>query len=232
MQAAYVLHRYPYQDQHFLLKVLTIDQGVFPCIAKYAKRAQSAWYGLLQPFQPIAIECRGRGEVLSVKQAEPRGPAIQLGTEALWSGFYLNELLLSFLSPHDAHPELFTAYTEALLALQTATHLEHSLRCFELALFQAVGVLPDLSVDHKGEPLHVEAFYQLQPHHLPVRVTGEVSLPTFFQGEDLLAISRQDFTTPAYLKAAKRFSRVQLDFYLPKAGLKTRDVFAQVFQGL
>ncbi len=221
--SAFVLHRYPYQDSGFLLKIFSEEAGLLTLVAPYAKRPKSAWYGILQPFQPLLIDIKGEGEVQTLKQAEPTGPALTLNAEALWSGFYVNELLLAFLMPHDAHADLFAAYTKVLAALET-THFEGALRLFELALFREMGLLVDLS-----EPLIADAYYQLQPHHEPEKVASDfgLTLPTCFRGADLMAIHAGQFDQDAILRVAKRFSRVHLDFYLPKA-LKTREIFQRL----
>ena len=99
---------------------------------------------------------------------------------------------------------------------------EKSLRLFELSLFREMGLLVDLS-----ENIIPDAYYQLQPHHLPEQVSSEfaLKLPTCFRGADLLAISAEQFDHEQILKVAKRFTRIQLDFYLPRAKLKTREIF-------
>ena len=227
-QHAFVLHRYPYQDSGFLLKIFSQETGMLTLVAAHAKRPKSTWYSILQPFQPLLIEFKGEGEVQSLKQAEASAPAFILGSEALWSGFYLNELLLSFLMPHDPHPELFHAYQIVLQALQSPDS-ERGLRIFELCLFREMGLLVDLSQD-----IIPDAYYQLQPHDLPAEVSSDFAhkLPTCFQGKDLLDIHEAKFDTDAILKVAKRFSRIQLDFYLPKAKLKTREIFQNILSAL
>jgi DNA repair protein RecO (recombination protein O) len=66
---------------------------------------------------------------------------------ALFSGFYLNELLMKLLARSDAHPALFDAYAETLPLMASADDgiVQAALRAFELALLRQVGVLPDLS---------------------------------------------------------------------------------------
>ncbi len=220
-QNAFVLHRYPYQDSGFLLKIFSREAGLVTLVAAHAKRPKSAWYGILQSFQPLFIQLKGEGEIQTLKAAEPSADAYLLRAEALWSGFYLNELLLAFLMPHDPHPELFDAYQMVLQSLQMGPS-EKALRMFELSLFREMGLLVDLS-----EGISADAFYQLQPHHAPIQVDSDfaLKLPTCFKGADLLAIQCAQFEHEAILKVAKRFSRIQLDFYLPKAKLKTPDIF-------
>lgn len=219
--SAFVLHRYPYQDSGFLLKIFSQEAGLLTLVAAHAKRPKSAWYGILQPFQPLTIEVKGDGEVQTLKQAEPNAPAYLLAGEVLWSGFYLNELLLAFLMPHDPYSNLFHVYQTTLQALQAGPS-EKSLRLFELFLFREMGLLIDLS-----EEIEPDVYYQLQAHRLPKPVSSDFArkLPSCFQGADLLAIHEAKLENEHILKVAKRFSRLHLDFYLPKARLKTREIF-------
>jgi DNA repair protein RecO (recombination protein O) len=67
---------------------------------------------------------------------------------ALFSGFYLNELLMKLIARHDPHERLFDAYAQTLPALAADDDLavQAALRAFELTLLREAGVLPDLSV--------------------------------------------------------------------------------------
>ena len=69
-------------------------------------------------------------------------PISVLRGEALWSGFYLNELLLKLLARQDPHPRLFDGYAatpplldaEPLLAIDVANRRGRALREVEEAL--------------------------------------------------------------------------------------------------
>ncbi|MDF2530324.1 MAG: recO, partial [Gammaproteobacteria bacterium] len=97
LEPAFILHRYPYQDHSILLKLFMPHAGLVTAIAKGAKQPKSPLYGILQPFAPLLIKCRGRGEVLSLVQAEPAGKVFTFQQASLLSAFYLNELLMTFL---------------------------------------------------------------------------------------------------------------------------------------
>ncbi len=128
---AYILHRYPYRETSFLLKVFTAEAGLVTLVARHAKRPKSDWYGLLQPFQRLSIAFQGKGTVLTLTQAERAGDWSSLQHHNLWAGFYLNELLLKFLAPHDGHQALFTFYEDAIIGLNAVTNnLEKVLRTF------------------------------------------------------------------------------------------------------
>jgi len=67
---------------------------------------------------------------------------------ALFSGFYLNELLMKLLARHDPHPSAFDVYagTLPLLAHGDDAVSQAALRAFEIGLLKEIGVLPDLSL--------------------------------------------------------------------------------------
>ena len=64
--------------------------------------------------------------------------------DALLSGYYLNELLLTLLARDDPHPALFDIYAQvtAVLASGHAELLQAALRAFELLLLREIGLLP------------------------------------------------------------------------------------------
>ena len=72
----YVLHSYPYRETSLLLQLWTEKHGRFAAVAKGARRPKSASRGVLVPFQPLSITWFGRGEVKTLKSAEPAGAAL------------------------------------------------------------------------------------------------------------------------------------------------------------
>lgn len=229
-QSAYILHRYPYRETSFLLKVFTENEGLITLVAKNAKRPKSDWYALLQPFQKLAITYQGKGTVLTLRQAERAGPLIALAKRELWAGFYLNELLLKFLAPHDVHQVLFENYESAINTLNE-TNLEKTLRLFEMDLFDEMGLLPDFTMDEAGKALQADAWYQLEQHHLPRKIDMPMAaFPYHFQGAELIALRDRVFELPPQLKAGKRFIRLWLEYYGMGRDLHTREIFAEVFR--
>lgn len=160
---AYVLHRYDWSESSLILDVLTREQGRLVVAAKGAKRPYSQLRSVLLPFQRVQLslgrapktdaagEHRGdpaTREVQTLRSAEWAGGAAMLTGAALFSGFYLNELLMKLLARQDAHPLLFDAYAQTLPALsgREEVRVQSALRAFEIMLLQQVGVLPDLSL--------------------------------------------------------------------------------------
>ncbi len=166
MDRAYVLHTYAYRETSLILQVWTEKHGRMGLVAKGARRPKSASRSLLVPFQPLEIEWFGRGELRTLKTAEPSAPATPLGGQALLSAFYLNELLLKLTTRDDPHEGLFRAYDEAITALRDLSRvipakagiqagppssrgrqeeIEPVLRRFELALLREIGFALELT---------------------------------------------------------------------------------------
>ena len=151
---AYVLHTYAWSESSLILDLFTRDQGRLAVAAKGAKRPYSQLRAVLLPFQRIHAtlgrlsQDEGASEVQTLRGAEWAGGAAMLTGAALFSGFYLNELLMKLIARHDPHPALFDAYAQTLPALaeNDDTLAQAALRAFELRLLKEVGVLPDLSV--------------------------------------------------------------------------------------
>src|SRR5690242_7423900 len=141
MDRAYVLHSYPYRETSLILQAWTEKHGRIGLVAKGARRPKSSSRAVLVPFQPLAIAWFGRGELRTLKAAEPAAPATPLGGQALLSAFYLNELLLKLTHRDDPHEGLFGAYDAAIAALRGISRsgegkIEVVLRRFELRMLQ------------------------------------------------------------------------------------------------
>ncbi|HUJ01244.1 MAG TPA: DNA repair protein RecO [Usitatibacter sp.] len=118
MDRAYVLHTYPYRETSLILQVWTEKHGRIGLVAKGARRPKSAHRSLLVPFQPLAVDWFGRGELRTLKTAEPAAPATPLSGQSLLSAFYLNELLLKLTHRDDPHEGLFDAYDVSIAELR------------------------------------------------------------------------------------------------------------------
>ena len=159
--SAFVLHRYDWSETSLILDLFTREQGRLAVAAKGAKRPYSQLRSVLLPFQRLQVTL-GRppkanesesaaapaSDVQNLRGADwAGGPPMPSGA-ALFSGFYMNELLMKLMARHDPHPALFDAYAQTLPALSDADDavVQSALRAFEVSLLTAVGVLPDLSL--------------------------------------------------------------------------------------
>jgi len=191
-EPAFVLHAYPYKETSLVVDAFTASHGRVALVARGAKRPKSALRGLLQAFQPLLLSWSGQGEVKTLMHAESQGGLPLLGGEALLCGFYVNELLLKLLLRDDPHPQLFTAYREALHALATQTELAPTLRRFELRLLAELGYGLQLEREaDTGEPLRAEARYYYVFDRGPQRSPASPAQAEEVSRATLLALARK-----------------------------------------
>jgi len=173
----------------------------------------------------------GRGDLGTLAGVEPLiqatgAPPRLLGT-TLYSGFYLNELLMRLLQRHDAHLELFDAYAQALLGLsQTA---QRPLRLFEKQLLESLGY--GLLLDHEadsGAPVLAEFNYVYALESGPLRSDDAGRSGLTLSGRSLLSLAADDLSDTQSLSDSKRLMRAALGLYLGERGLKTREIFAAI----
>jgi DNA repair protein RecO (recombination protein O) len=227
LQPAYILHPRPYRDTSLLLEVFSRDHGRFGLVARGARGPRSRIRGLLQPFQPLLLSWSGRAELGTLHSVEADGVAPRLAGATLYSGFYLNELLMRLLQRLDPHPELYAAYAEALAGLQTEA--QRPLRRFEMQLLESLGY--GLLLDHEadnGEPVHAEVEYVYTLESGPVRCSGTEAGGLRLSGRSLLSLAAGELADAQSLADAKRLLRAALALYLGDRGLKTREVFAAI----
>lgn len=174
LQPAYVLHARPFRESSQLLELLTRDIGRVGAVARGARGAKSRWRGILQPFRPLLVSFRRRGDLATLTAADQVAAPPALGGEALYCGLYLNELTLRLLMRNDPHPEVFEQYRETLGGLATGERLQSWLRLYEKQLLDATGF--GLILDHEAggtTPIDAGARYDYQPERGPVRVAEQ-----------------------------------------------------------
>ena len=241
--AAFVLHRYDWSESSLILDVFTREQGRLAVVAKGAKRPYSQLRSVLLPFQRIQVSLgrvpsgEGASEVQTLRSAEWAGGAAMLTGAALFSGFYLNELLMKLLARHDPHAALFDAYAQTLPSLANADDpiAEAALRAFELRLLKETGVLPDLNqVTLTQQPVQQNHRYTLLPEAgvaaaraAGVDVTGDalIGLQAALEHGSLAAL--QQACAPV-LPALKTQLRGLLHYHLGSVPLRTRQVMVDL----
>jgi DNA repair protein RecO (recombination protein O) len=180
VQQAYVLHQHDWSESSLILDLFTRESGRLAVAAKGAKRPYSQLRAVLLPLQRISVslskpaKAEG-GEVQTLRTAEWGGGATMPSGAALFSGYYLNELLLKLLARHDPHPRLFDAYADTLAHLPEG---DAALRAFELKLLAELGLLPDLSVVTPTQgAIDPGRRYQLSPESGVIPPASDASLP-------------------------------------------------------
>ncbi|SDS03820.1 DNA replication and repair protein RecO [Pseudomonas asplenii] len=218
-QPAYVLHSRAYRENSALVDFIT-PQGRLRAVLRSARGKAGT---LARPFVPLEVEFRGRSELKNVGRMESAGVAAWLVGDALFSGLYLNELLIRLLPAEDPHPVLFEHYALTLLALAEGRPLEPLLRSFEWRLLDDLGYGFALNADIHGEPLAADGMYRLQVDAGLERVY--LLQPGLFQGHELLAMAETDWSAVGALSAAKRLMRQALAVHLGGKPLVSRELF-------
>jgi DNA repair protein RecO (recombination protein O) len=165
-EPAYVLHRYDWSESSLILEVFTRHHGRIALVAKGAKRPSSSFRPVLLPLQMLHVAFGGDAEIRTLKSAEWQGGHVMPTGDALLSGYYLNELLLTLLARDDPHPRLFDVYANVVrvLASEHGEALQAALRTYELLLLREIGLLPQLNAQTMTlAALDIEGHYCLVP---------------------------------------------------------------------
>ena len=135
LQSGFVLHSRPYRETSLLVEYFSARAGSGVSGRQRCERAQdtrcATTAALLQPFTPLACSWSGRSELKTLTGCEIQGPAVRLVGTRLYSGLYINELLVRLFHHEDPHETLFDEYWRVLAALVGEEVEELVLRRFE-----------------------------------------------------------------------------------------------------
>lgn len=221
LQPAYILHRRPYRETSFILDVFTKEHGRVSLIARGVRKSKSTAPGILQPFIPLLISFSGSSELMSLIHAETHGNIMHLQGACLFTGFYLNELLIVLMQKWDAHPVIFERYEEILNHLNLQKLDEKKLRLFEKYLLEELGYGLFPKYDVASQTIAAEKHYSFIPDHgFMVSSLGNDSQAktTIFKGKSLLDYANCDWQDLESLRDAKRLIRLVL---MPLLGTRT-----------
>jgi DNA repair protein RecO (recombination protein O) len=214
-----------------LLELLSFQGGRYPAIAKGAKSGRGSLAALLQPFRPLLLELRGRGEVRTLGKLEAGGSAYLLRGDALYCGLYVNELLMRLLARNDPHEGLFGLYCEILALLAEGNDIQLGLRRFELGLLRHLGYGPPLDREAEtGAPVRPERRYRYRVEVGPEPAAATASGTETLAGATLLALARGEPLEREGLVEARRLMRRVLDHYLDGRPLRSRELFRHGFR--
>ncbi|MFV1996825.1 MAG: DNA repair protein RecO [Acidiferrobacterales bacterium] len=230
-QPAYIIHHHDYRETSLLVELFTRDYGRVGVIAKGARRPGSGKRALLNPFSPLLLSWSGRGELGVITEVEANGTPLMLTGEAVYCGFYANELILRLLHRHDAHEALFEGYQRCLQTLQIDQVNDTALRMFEVLMLQEIGyglVLDHDTVDNM--PIQPDFTYEYiadnGPRHLNV---GEVVRSGVeIHGTTLLALAAGDISEAETLGELKLLMRYVLNRHLGNRPLNSRKLMQSV----
>lgn len=201
-------------------------------VVKGAHRKQrgGSYASLMQPFCPILVGLGGKAELKYLSSAENAGVALSLPGERLFSGLYMNELLVRLLPKFDAVPQLFATYGSSLLALSENQDPELTLRRFELALFEELGYEIQWHKDDRGQEVSNDRNYVFA-HDRGFVETAEGETAELLSGTDLMALDTwYRSSTPLTNRARqslKRVMRQAVDYRLDGRPLRVRAALSQ-----
>lgn len=229
-EPAYILHSRHYRDTHKIIDCFTEKSGRLTLIAKKARCKNSPWRYLLQPFSPLNLYWQsGRGDMMTLLDAEPLEPPFILSGNRLLSGLYINELLIRLYPRHDPAIDFFYHYCDLLSSLAKDTLFEAALRAFEKQLLAVIGF--GLSLDcelNTGEKIMPMKYYHFHLEQGPILT----DLPAcdqvgrdIYSGKSLLAIHDNNFSEVQVLRDAKRLMRQIFHQLLEGKPLKVRELY-------
>ncbi|MFT7365331.1 MAG: DNA repair protein RecO (recombination protein O) [Marinobacter psychrophilus] len=227
-EPGYVIHRRSWRETSLQVDVFTLNYGRIDLIARGASTSKSPLKAQLQPFQPLLLDWVGRGDLKTLTQADVRYAPVLAQSQALFSGFYLNELLQRILPAADPYPLLFAAYLDAMAELAAAAELEPVLRRFERSLALALGYdfAWDLATD-SGAPVQSGWFYGYHPQQGIIERPGADVRVKKLRGDALLALAANDYSEIEARRSAKRVMRSLVDYLLQGRPLHSRQLFIQ-----
>jgi DNA repair protein RecO (recombination protein O) len=226
LQPAFILHQRKYRETSMLLDVFTCDFGKLSLLAKGVRKLKSKTAGLLQPFVPLAISYVGKSELKTLTHVEFLPPALELHGLAIYSGFYVNELINALLIKEDPSPEIFRHYRSCLTALAQGSLQEAALRAFEMQLLIHIGYGPALSYEATtGLPIDADKRYHFHAENGALEAENGM-----FSGKTLAALVSNEFSDPDIRDEAKQLMRTIIDFCLHGKTLKSRAILNSILK--
>lgn len=219
--AAFVLQSWNWKETSLLVEFFTLNHGKVLAVARGAKRPGSHFRGLLTPFSPLKIAFSGQNEVKNLLKAQWLGGYFPIEGDALFSAFYVNELLVRLLAREDEMHDLFTSYVQVLEKLaDPENNHEVALRTFELELMEFLGY---------GLPLTGEPWYwngeELKPW-TPDTIESERYL--VISPEMIQKLHNRDFRSKETLAFAKLLMRRMIAHYVGDKPLNTRRIVEEL----
>ena len=231
-QPAYILHSRAYQNTSLLVDAFTANYGRIRFVAKGARRLKSAFAGKLQVFTPLLISWSGKGDLYTLNSAElasfrkNNSVTGALRGSALISAYYLNELLIRFVSLEDPHSDLFYYYVDTLDKLFYKQSIENTLRNFEKWLLEETGYSLVLTHDARtGKAVTEDQVYLYDIAEGPRIYKTNDNAGLQVSGKTLIELDRGSFSGKDTLRQAKQLMRMIIASHLGDKPLKTRKLF-------
>ncbi|KTD83015.1 DNA repair protein RecO [Legionella waltersii] len=219
---AWLLHKKYSGDTSVRLVLFTKELGLLDCLYKGGRTPKKQ--AVLQAFTPLWISFEERHQRYYIRSVECNSASLRLNGHSLFSGLYLNELLVYAMRTDYPDEDLFAAYVMALNGLaqiQEKMDVEAILRRFEWMLLKSCGHLFSLVHEARtGDMIVADAYYQF--------IAGEgfvLNSQHGVSGSHILALASDNLSEVAYLKTAKLIMRQAIDHLLGGREIKARKLY-------
>lgn len=220
--AAYLIHSRPFSESSLIVELFTESHGRIAAVANGVKRPKNVNKSLLQPFRPLLVSWRGQGDLKTLVRIDSPTLALPLAKAFLYSGLYLNELVLRLLGKELSQPAIYSAYHATLMALSKNDDIEISLRQFEFTLLAELGQGISFDVDVDNQKIEPHWRYDLlNEQGFISRVDGK------FIGESLINIAKTNYCDNITRNHAKQITRQALAPLLGTKPLHSRRLFSR-----
>jgi len=192
-QHAFVLHSRPFKENQQLVELLTENEGKVSALVYVGQSKRSIKKGLIQPFLPLKLTFKDKGNSLkSITQVEASAKSFSLSKNSLYSGFYINELLVRLLNNDIVCESLFNQYQLTLSSLSENLPIAPQLRQFELCLLEELGLSFDFDpVFNQASDKVAGFYYQAEQGFVPAYKFSISNIKTpWFNTEHLQAIAQ------------------------------------------
>ena len=229
-EPAFLLTATPWRESSLWLEMFSRRYGRVALLGRSARKAQSELRGVLVPFVPISASWYGSQELKTLHRAEWLGGWPQPQGRALFSGLYVNELVLKLTAREDPHPKLYDALATVMSRIAVVPNHVADLRVFEWTLMKELGLAPDLAQDANEAEISEQQRYYLAPQQVvePLSAAGAGAIEgVTVDGGTLIGLREGRFYSGKHLQQALQLNRMLLDFYLPQ-GITSRQVLQQM----
>jgi len=225
-EPAYLIHQRPYSETSQIINLFSRHYGRVDAIAKGSKRPKSKFKSFLQPFSPILVSWSGRSQLKTLRSVDiSSGKQSNVSRKHLMSAFYLNELILSFLTTADPYPDLFDAYSLAINNLSNADSSEIILREFEIQLLTEIGYAINFQTEAmSSKKIEPNLSYRFIAEEGFISSVTSSPRDTLIKGSVIQSIDQKDFSQPQTMRAAKRIIRESVKYHLSGKELNTKKV--------
>ncbi len=221
---AYVLSKRLVGETSLVVTFFTRDGGLIRARCQGGRTPKKQ--ALLQPFLPLWVVFKAKGQWHYVQQMEACHTANILLGPNLLAGLYVNELIGHFIQIQDAHPHLYDVYHQTIKQLAEAKNkrqIEMILRPFEWSLLCECGYEFSWTHDvNSQKPIDTDAYYAYIPGE------GFIKAINGILGEDLHAFTQGQLDLDSVLKTSKFIMQKTIEYYLNGKALLTRQLYRTI----